>query len=437
MYLDYAKGVMDFIKKSPSQYHAVDNIRKILLENNFIELFEGDNWNLEKGKSYFATRNNSSIIAFKVGNDDSDYSFNIVASHTDSPNFKLKVNSDLKVKDKYLKLNTEGYGGMTLYTWLDRPLSLAGRIFVSKDSNITQKLFNIDKDLLMIPSIAIHMRRDINDGYKFNKQVDMLPLLSTDTEASILDIVAEEAGVDKDEIISFDLSLYNRANHSIWGKDSEFFSCPQIDNLECAYTTLVGFLKGNSNKSINVYASFDNEEVGSLTKQGAKSTFLQDVLKRINSSLNRSDEEYYRAVANSFLVSADNAHAAHPNHMGETDENNNTFMNEGIVIKSHAGAKYTSDGTSMAIFKEIARRANVPLQYFSNRSDKEGGSTLGNLSNIQVSLNAVDIGLPQLAMHSSYESAGVKDTKYMIDAMEEFFSSHIKFTDKDSIEITK
>lgn len=437
MYLEYAKGVMEFIKKSPSAYHAVNNIREILLENNFIELFEGDKWNLKKGKNYFTTRNNSSIIAFKIGDDDSDYSFNIVASHTDSPNFKLKVNSELKVKDKYLKLNTEGYGGMTLYSWLDRPLSIAGRVFIRKDGQIKSELFNVDRDLLMIPSIAIHMKRDLNEGYKFNKQVDMLPVLSTDTDVSIVDIISKKLNISKEDIISFDLSLYNRANQAIWGENEEFFSSPQIDNLECAYTTLVGFLKGSNKKNINVYASFDNEEVGSLTKQGAQSTFLKDTLTRVNNALGKNLEDYYKAIASSFMVSADNAHAAHPNLMNETDENNNTFMNEGIVIKSHAGAKYTSDGASIAIFKEIAKKANVPLQYFSNRSDKNGGSTLGNLSNLQVSLNAVDIGLAQLAMHSSYESAGVKDPKFMIDAMEEYFNSHIKITNKDIIKIEK
>ena len=224
---------------------------------------------------------------------------------------------------------------------------------------------------------------------------------------------------------------------SIWGANEEFISCSQLDDLQCAYTSLQGFLKGYNKQSINVFACFDNEEVGSGTKQGADSTFLYDTLRRIHNGLGKSEEDYYRAIAASFMLSADNAHAVHPNHPSKTDATNCVYMNEGIVVKSHAGQKYTSDAVSVAIFKGLCENVNIPVQFFANRSDAAGGSTLGNIAMAHVSMNSVDIGLPQLAMHSSYETAGVKDTYYMVQAMEEFFNSHIEETSRHELKVTK
>lgn len=434
-----SQELMSFIKKSPTAFHAVDNIKKILLENDFEELLEGHAWKIEAGKRYFVSRNNSSIIALNLGRDLSNYSFNVAASHSDSPTFKIKENAEIEIRGKYTQLNTEGYGGMLCSTWFDRPLSIAGRVLVREGEHYFTKLINFDRDLVLIPNVAIHMNRAVNDGYAYNKQIDMLPLFggSGSKVGDLNKLVADELNIDVENIYGSDLYLYNRMEPSIWGINKEFISCPQLDDLQCAYSSLQGFLKGYNTKSINVYACFDNEEVGSGTKQGAGSTFLQDVLKRVNSALGKGDEEYYRALASSFMLSADNAHAVHPNHPSKTDVNNCVYINEGVVVKSHAGQKYTSDAVSVAIFKGLCKNANVPVQFFANRSDVVGGSTLGNIAMAQVSMNSVDIGLPQLAMHSSYETAGIKDTYYMIKVMEEFFNSHIEETTAHELKVTK
>ena len=439
MYREISEELVSFIKKSPTAFHAVDNMRNILKENGYEELLEGSAWNVKPGHQYFVTRNNSSIIAFNIGNDLSQYSFNVAASHSDSPTFKLKENSELEIKGKYTQLNTEGYGGMLCATWFDRPLSIAGRVMVKQGDSYITKLLNFDRDLVLIPNVAIHMNRAVNDGYAYNKQVDLLPLFGgPDTQMGDLKkMIAEELNVSVDDIFGTDLYLYNRMQPSIWGAHNEFVSCSQLDDLQCAFTSLQGFLKGSNDRSINVFACFDNEEVGSGTKQGAGSTFLYDALHRLNGALGKTEEDYYRAVASSFMLSADNAHAVHPNHPGKTDVNNCVYMNEGIVVKAHAGQKYTSDAVSVAVFKGICKNAGVPVQFFANRSDALGGSTLGNIAMAQVSMNSVDIGLPQLAMHSSYETAGIKDTYYMIQAMAEFFNSHIEETSAHELKVTR
>lgn len=439
MYKEISQELVSFIQKSPTAFHAVENIRNILKDNGYEELLEGQAWNIKAGHKYFVTRNNSSIIALNIGTKLDQYSFNVAASHSDSPTFKLKENAEIEVRNQYVQLNTEGYGGMICSTWFDRPLSIAGRVMVKQDNRFITKLINIDKDLVLIPSVAIHMNRTVNEGYAFNKQVDMLPLFggSETSTGDLKAMLAKELNVSIEDIYGTDLYLYNRNQASIWGANDEFISCPQLDDLQCAYTSLQGFLKGSNEQSINVFACFDNEEVGSGTKQGAGSTFLYDTLHRINLSLNKTEEDYYRALASSFMLSADNAHAVHPNHPSKTDVNNCVYMNEGVVVKAHAGQKYTSDAVSIAIFKGLCEKVNVPIQFFANRSDVAGGSTLGNIAMAQVSMNSVDIGLPQLAMHSCYETAGVKDTYYMIQVMEEFFNSHIEETSSHELKVTK
>lgn len=439
MVQELAKELVSFIKASPTCFHAVANMKQLLLEEGYEELLEGSTWKVSPGGKYVVTRNNSSIIALHVGTDLSSYSFNVAASHSDSPTFKVKEHAELEVRGKYTQLNTEGYGGMLCSTWFDRPLSLAGRVLVKEGNRFVSKLLKIDRDLLMIPNVAIHMNRNINDGFAYNKQVDLLPLFGgTDTKpGDYKRLIASELGVKEEDIYGMDIFLYNRNEPSIWGANQEYISCPQLDDLQCAFTSLKGFLKGAQAKSINVFACFDNEEVGSGTKQGAGSTFLYDTLHRINDALGKTNEDYHRALASSFMLSADNAHAMHPNHPEKTDVKNCVYMNEGIVIKSHAGQKYTSDAVSTALFKSICEAVDVPVQFFANRSDAAGGSTLGNISQAQVSMNAVDIGLPQLAMHSSFETAGVKDTYYMVKAMEEFYNTHFEERDAHTIEVVK
>lgn len=424
MYKKISQEMMGFLKGCPTAFHAVEKIGKELEKNGYKKLREKEQWKINLGGKYYVTRNDSSIIAFQIGTKLEDYSFYIAASHSDFPTFKVKENAEIEIRKKYLQLNTEGYGGMICATWFDRPLSAAGRVIVKEVNSFTTKLVNIDRDLMIIPSMAIHMNRAVNDGYAYNKQVDMLPLFGggESKKGDFKKLIAEAAGVLEEAVYGSDIYLYNRQEPSVWGAKEEFISSQHLDDLQCAYASLKGFLEGQQEKSVNVYACFDNEEVGSGTKQGAGSTFLYDILRRINMGLGKSEEDYYRAVAGSFMLSADNAHAVHPNHPEKTDIENCVYINEGIVVKSHAGQKYTSDAVSIALFRDICEKANVPIQFFANRSDEAGGSTLGNISSQKVSINAVDIGLPQLAMHSAYETAGVKDTYYMIKAMKQFFS---------------
>lgn len=424
---DEALQLAAFIQNSPTPFHAVEQMAEILKREGFLPLAESERWEIHRGGRYYVTRNHSSILAFEVGNDVQDYGFQIAASHSDSPTFKVKERAEMTVKGHYTKLNTEGYGGMLCAPWFDRPLSLAGRAVVRTKDGIQERLVKIDRDLLLIPSLAIHMNRKVNEGQKFNLQEDMLPLLSArELELdTVRKLIAEELQIRPEHILGMDLFLYNRMKPSIWGLEEEFLSCPQLDDLQCAYASLKGFLKGKNPGGINVFACFDNEEVGSGTKQGAASTFLTDVLKRVNRALGKGEDDFCRAAASSFLLSCDNAHAVHPNYPQKTDEGNCAYLNEGIVIKSHAGQKYTSDGISTALFQEICRKAGVPVQYFANRSDMAGGSTLGNLAMAQMSMKAVDIGLPQLAMHSSYETSGIKDLVYLEQASEIFFRTQL------------
>lgn len=418
--------LLEFLNNSPTAFHATENISKILEENGFRRLYEEEQYNLEFSKKYYVTRNNSSIIAFKTPESKADLSVQIVSSHSDSPSFKLKENFEID-NGKYMKINTEGYGGMICPTWMDRRLSIAGRVMVKLDGRIKQQLINVDKNLLVIPNVAIHFNRTVNDGMAYNKQVDMIPIAGlTDQKKDVLkDFLADSLNVKSDEILSYDLFLYNRDKAEITGLKDEMITSGRIDNLECAFATLQGFLKGNHDNNLSIYCCFDNEEVGSGTKQGALSTFFDDTLNRIAISLGLSEEEKYRAFAKGFMISADNAHAVHPNHPEKSDQTNAPYMNEGIVIKVNANQKYTSDSYSIAVFKEICNRANVAVQMFANRSDVMGGSTLGNLLMTRISFNTVDIGLSQLGMHSALETCGVKDYFYLKDVITTFFDSHI------------
>lgn len=426
MYEKATKDLMEFISKSADAFHAIDTVRKILEDDGFEELCECGEWNIKNGGKYYVTRNLSSLIAFKIPN--GEYSgMMIAASHSDSPSYKIKPVPEVMIEGKYTSINVEGYGGMIASTWLDRPLGVSGRITVRTNGGISSKLVKIDEDFLTIPNIAIHMERDLNSGHEFNPAKDMLPIAGAGCESGVfMRRIAEAAGVFEDNIISHDLFLYNRMPGSIWGLNREFFSVGRIDDLQCAYSSLIGFMESCDTESIQMCCIFDNEEVGSGTKQGACSTFMTDVLYRINSSLGFGDDKLMRAAASSFMVSADNAHALHPNHTDKADKTSRPVPNGGVVIKYNANQKYTTDSVSDAIFRQICEKAGVPCQTYTNRSDIAGGSTLGNLANQKLSVNTVDIGAAQLAMHSSYETGGIKDTLYLIKAMREFFSTEIK-----------
>lgn len=422
------KELIEFIGESYTCFHAVSEIEKRLKSEGYTKFNEQDSWGIKKGSKHYVVRNQSSIIAFNVGENITDLRFNMAASHSDSPNFKVKPNALVKGAE-VLKLNTEGYGGMIGSTWLDRPLTLAGRVMVKQDNKIVSKLF-AKKDCLLIPSLAIHLNRGSQTKTELNLQIDLLPIVSEmDEDFTVNGFICDEVGCDKDDIVGFDLYVVNGEDGKIWGVHNEFVSSPRIDDLQCAYATLKGFVEAENNESVNIYACFDNEEVGSRTRQGADSTFLNDVLLRINNGLGFTQEDYYRTLARSFMVSCDNGHAVHPNHPGKSDETNRVFLNKGIVIKFNAAQSYTSDALSASIFKDICKTENIPTQYYTNRSDLVGGGTLGNVSASHVSVMSVDIGCPQWAMHSAYETCGSKDTEYMIKAIKAFYQSNISNED--------
>lgn len=418
------KALLRFLDHSPNAFYAVANMQKELEDAGFTRLYEGCPWTLSEGHGYYVTRNDSAIIAFRIP--EGEYrGFQIMASHCDSPVFKIKTNAEIVVDNSYVKLNVEKYGGMLCAPWLDRPLSVAGRVIVQTEEGIATKLVNVDRDLLIIPNVAIHMNRQVNDGYAFNAQVDMLPLFCEQGEEKnqFMQLIADEAGVQVEDILDTDLFLYDRMKGTTLGLHGEFIASGRLDDLQCAFASLKGFLAAEPKQSIAVHCVYDNEEVGSGTKQGAASTFLKDTLQRISRAMGRSEEQYLMSIASSFMVSADNAHAVHPNHAEKADPTNRPYMNRGIVIKYSANQKYTTDGVSGAVMRAICKKAEVPYQTFTNRSDMLGGSTLGNISQAQVALNTVDVGLPQLAMHSPYETTGARDTAYLIEAARVLFSS--------------
>lgn len=419
-----SKEMLRFIAGSPCCFHVVDNLKKMLTSQGFEELKEQDEYEIERGGRYYVTRNDSSILAFVVPTSEAK-GFHMAAAHSDSPCFKIKENPEMAVEEHYLKLNVEKYGGMIDSTWLDRPLSVAGRVVVKEQDKLVAKLVNIDRELLLIPNVAVHMNRDMNKGYEYNAQTDLIPLFGEYNTGEEKDgfkrLIAEAAGVEKEKLLGYDLYLYAREKGHFFGAGEEFVYSPRLDDLQCAFGCMKALTESTPKDYINVCVVFDNEEVGSGTKQGADSTFLEDNLKRIHKALGGKGNELKRLLADSFMISADNAHAVHPNHPEKADPTNRPYLNGGIVIKFHGSQRYTTDAFSAAVMKDICNRAEVPYQTYHNRSDIAGGSTLGNISTAHVSVNTVDIGLAQLAMHSACETAGAKDTEYLIRAMKCFY----------------
>lgn len=417
------KKLMGFINETPNAYYCVDNLRKKLIEEGFVELYENESWdNLKEDGKYFVVRNDSSLIAFKMSDVKNNIGFNIVSAHSDSPSFSIKPNSEM-FDGNYFKLNVDGYGGMLNYTWLDRPLSLAGRVVVSKDGEYERLLVNVDKDLLVIPSQAIHINRDDNEKFSLNHQVDMLPVVALSGDKKIEDIIRENLskfGKDVDKICDYDLYLYNRDNAKYVGLNDDLILAPRLDDLASLYPAFLSFVDSNNSNSINVLCAFNNEEIGSLTSQGADSTFLIDTLTRIAKA---SNIDLLSALHNTFVVSADNAHALHPNAGSKSDPTNKVLLNKGVVIKHHLN--YSTDAVTSSVFKGICDYAKVPYQDFACKSDMKCGSTLGKLSQRHVSVDSVDIGLPQLAMHSANETIGTKDVLYMYESLLEFYNSTI------------
>ena len=423
--------LFDFIQCSPTASHTAATVRAMLVQASFTQLLESQPWDLQPGGRYYTTRGMSSLIAFQVPKADF-HGFSVIAPHGDSPCFKVKESPELRVDGQYTKLNTEVYGGMQLALWTDRPLSVAGRLAVRTENGVKGVLCDIRRDLLLIPGVAIHMNRGVNEGVKLDPQKDTLPLLGG-SQAELKKLVAENAGVAPEDILSWDLYLYSRAQGTVFGAEKEFIAAPRLDDLECVFAAAKAFLAGENRENVTVLSLFDNEETGSLTRQGADSPFLSEVLERISLSCGKSREEHLRAIASGFMLSADNAHAVHPDSPEKSDPTNRCYLNGGVVVKH--SPRYASDALTAGLFQRICQKAGVPVQVYYNNSKIPGGGTLGNLSGSHVALPTVDIGLAQLSMHSPYETAGAKDLDYMVWAMQAFYESVITQTGREEYAI--
>ncbi len=429
MSLVYARDLINYIDQSPSQFHAVSNAESRLLEAGFIKLDKAEKWQLSKGGKYFITNNSSSFIAFELGTGDIiKEGFRLIGSHTDSPTFKVKPKPEISVENSYLKLNTEMYGGAIASTWFDRELSLAGRVSIKTDNPLkpAEKLVNIDKDLLTIPSLCIHMNRTVNEQSAIDKQKDVLPILATINEELekdnlLINMLADELKVATEDILDFELYLYNREKGKIVGLNDEFISVGKLDNLAMVHASLVALFESKSSQATKVIIANDNEEVGSMTKQGANSPMLKNLLERIIFALGYDQEDYHRAINNSFIISADMAHAVHPNYSDKSDPTNRPIINQGVVIKLAASQSYTSDAVSVGVYKGVCQKAGIPVQTFVNRSDMRGGSTIGPITSQQLDISSIDIGNALLAMHSVRELGGVKDHKDIITSFITYF----------------
>ncbi len=425
----FAKGLMNFIDESPSSFHAVKSIKEILSKEGFKEIKFEDKWDLEKEGKYYVVKNNSAIIGFVIGKGEiEEDGFKLIGAHTDAPTFRIKPNPEMTVENKYLKLNTEVYGGAILNTWFDRPLSMAGRVTVKTKNPLKPEelLIDMEKPLMVIPNLAIHMNRKVNEGVKINPQTDTLPLLSMinngfEKDGFLLGLIAENLGVKKDDILDFELFLYGVEKGSLVGLNEEFISIGKLDDLAMAHAGLNGLIDSKVGNATNVLVCFDNEEVGSTTKQGAASPMLRTVLERITLAMGKDKEDYYRALSNSFLISADMAHALHPNYTEKQDPTNRPVVNGGPTIKISARQSYTTDSLSCAVYEGICKSIGVPVQKFVNRSDERGGSTIGPISSTQLDISSVDIGNPILGMHSIRELGGVFDHYYVYKSFQEFY----------------
>ena len=426
----FAREVIEFIDESPSTYHVVKNCSDILDENGFERIMPREKWEIKKGGKYFLKKSSSTIIAFTVGEDfDVKNGFKIFGAHTDSPCFRIKPHPEI-ITENVVRLNTEVYGGPILSTWFDRPLSIAGRVIVKGENSFFPRTvkIKIDEPLLTIPNLAIHQNREVNNGVKIDKQNDVLPVISLinknfEREGYLERIILEKTGIKKEDIIDFDLYLYATEKGCLLGANEEFMSSPKIDNLASVYTGLIGLLEAEENQDrINIFVAFDNEEIGSATKQGADSNYLLNTLERISLALGLSRGDFLQMLESSYILSADAAHAAHPAHLGKTDPTNRGKINEGISIKISAKQKYTSDGYSIAVIKQLIEGTEIQIQPFVNESNELGGSTIGPISSTHLDIDGVDLGVPMLAMHSVRELCGIFDVFYLKELAKEFFS---------------
>ena len=427
---DLALDLIDFLYKSPTAHHSVKTIKERLDLNGFNEVKESDKWNLQKDGKYYVIKNDSALIAFTIGNGEiEEDGFKLIGAHTDSPGFRIKANPEMVSEGTYLKLNTEVYGGPILYTWFDRPLGIAGKVTLKGNSPLKPevKLVNINKPLLIIPSLAIHMNRGVNEGLDINKQKDTLPLLSLinekfEKDGYLVKVLAEELNVSASDILGFDLGLYEIEKGAVIGLNEEFISAGRLDDMWMVYTGIQALIESKPNKSTKVMVCIDNEEIGSLTAQGANSALLLNILERITLALGKDREGLHRALANSLMISADLAHAVHPNVEEKHDPTNRPVLGKGPVLKTAASGSYSTDSYNAAIFEGLCNSAEVPYQKFFNRSDVRGGTTIGPITSSLLTIPVMDMGAPLLSMHSIRELAAVKDNVYTIRLFTEFYN---------------
>lgn len=415
---------LNFLNASVSMYHSTFEVVKKLRDNGFKQLNLVEKWNLLKGEKYYLIVNNSTVISFIVGNNVKN-GFRIVGAHTDSPGFKIKANPIIK-KEGYIQLNTEIYGGPLLQTWFDRPLSIAGRVFIKGESSHKPevRLLNIDKDLMTIPSLAIHMIRDVKTDTSINPQLHTLPILGIKDEFNLDDLISEELNISKEDILSHDLFVYNRDKAKLIGINGDFIQSGRLDNLSMVHAGVNAIINTKQSEYTQIFVAFDNEEIGSATQQGAASAVFRDVLKKISLSLGNDELDFINQIYNSYMISADQAHAIHPNYLEKADPTNRPKFNKGPVIKDSARKSYATDAFGRAVLLDIAKKNDIPIQYFHNRSDLRGGSTIGSIIETNTGIRNIDIGNPMLAMHSANEMTGVLDQKYMIDLMRIFFETN-------------
>lgn len=425
-----AKELIDFLYKSPTAYHAASSVKDMLDNEGFEEIFEKDSWKFKKGGKYYLVKNNSAVIAFKVGNGEIEKDgFRLIGAHTDAPGFRIKPNAEMKTEDHYVRLNTEVYGGPILYTWFDRPLGIAGRVILKGKSALKPRveLVNINKPVLIIPSLAIHMNRSVNEGYNFNRQKDTLPLVGfvneeLEKKGYLMSLLTDELGVSEDEILDFDLFLYEYEKGCVMGINEELISAGKLDDQWMVFVGIKALINSTDIDSTKVMICIDNEEIGSLTAQGAQSKLIRGTLERIAIALGKNSEEFFRAVSNSIMISADLAHAVHPNLPEKHDPTNRPLLGNGPVLKIAASGSYSTEGVAAGIFESVCKEANVPVQKFVNRSDVRGGTTIGPMSAADLCIPVIDMGAPLIGMHSIRELASVKDNFYTIEAFTKFFS---------------
>lgn len=427
---DYGQALVDFLNASPCNFYAVKTVESRLVEAGYRKLNQSDKWNVKVGDKFYVTKNDSAIFAFNIGTDNiAEKGFRLVSAHSDSPTFRIKPNAEMVCEGGVTKLNTEVYGGPILYTWFDRPLSAAGRVLINSGDALKPetRLVNFKRPIMVIPHLAIHFNRAVNEGNHLSKQKDMLPIIGIINERMeagemLINLICSELGVEKHQILDFDLLLYPVYPAMKVGIHNELICGGRIDDLSMAHAGLEAFLEADNVTSTKVLAIFDNEETGSGTKQGAASPVLANMLQRIVTALGGNEEDYFRALASTFLISADNGHALHPNYVEKQDPTNHPILGGGPIIKINANCKYMTDAASASVFKALCQKAGVPVQYFVNHSDVAGGSTLGNILTSQIDINGVDVGNPILAMHSCCETGTCYDQMAMIAVFRQFYN---------------